>query len=253
MDSNLELLGSFDGFDSQGAVIAPAEEDKAQEEFSGDEKEGEEEEKAGDERMIAAPAPSTKKMKAAKKVARKPARETGEVPPVPNLDTIFRHYKDGHPSQSNLPCALQLDEELALIDIFSLFFSDKVFSDLAAFTNANAASKEAGLDEGSRRWEETTPTELRIFIGITIYTGMFRHSRVDEYRSTNPEYPQHSITHFMTLFRSQQRKHYLHVSNLYEPEQHWFSKVEPLSTKLATDLARYYVPSTNVSIEEMID
>jgi hypothetical protein len=78
---------------------------------------------------------------------------------------------------------------------------------------------EAGLDE-SRRCEETTPAELRIFIGIIIYMGVFRQSNVDKYWSTNPEYPQHTITHFMTLFRFQQLKRYLHVSNPNEPEQH---------------------------------
>ncbi|KAF9134612.1 hypothetical protein BGX30_011828, partial [Mortierella sp. GBA39] len=78
MDSNLEFLGSFDVSDSQGTVVAPAEEDEAQDELlfpvlcrtrptpgadgSGDEEEEEEEEeeeKAGDEGMIAAPTPPT--------------------------------------------------------------------------------------------------------------------------------------------------------------------------------------------------
>ncbi|KAF9116872.1 hypothetical protein BGX30_005821 [Mortierella sp. GBA39] len=165
MDPNLEFLGSFDVSDSQGTVVAPAEEeDEAQEgellfsvlsrtrpvpgaDSSGDEEE--EEEKVGDEGVIDAPTPPTKKMKAAKKAAKKPARETRELPPVPDFNNIFRYYKDRYPAQSNLPRAHQLDQELAPISIFSQFFSDKVFSDLATFTNAYAASKEANLDEGS--------------------------------------------------------------------------------------------------------
>jgi hypothetical protein len=263
MDPILEFLGSFDLPDSHGTIVAKAEEeDEAQEEellflvvcrtrpTPGAHSSGDEDEE-GDEGVINAPTPPAKK--AVKKGAKKPARETTcrELPPVPDFNSIFRHYKDRHPAQSNSPRALQLDQELVPINIFILFFNHKVFSELATFTNAYAASKEACLDE-SRRWEETTPAELRIFIGIIIYMGVFRQSNVEEYWSANPEYTQHTITHFMTLFRFQQLKRYLHVSNHNEPELHWFSKVEPLSTKLATDFARFYVPSTNVPIDEMI-
>ncbi|KAG9072049.1 hypothetical protein KI688_006271 [Linnemannia hyalina] len=211
MDSSLEFLGSFDVSDSQGTVVASAEEvDEAQEEellfsvrcrtrptpgtdSSGDEEEG----KAGDEGVIDAPAPPTKKMKAAKKAAKKPVRETRELPPVPDFDNIFRHYKDGHPAQSNLPRALQLDQELAPINIFSLFFSGKVFSDMATFTNAYAASKGAGTGGGLRQWVKTIPDELRIFLGIIVYMGVFRQNSVSEYYlspCSSPSMPSASAT-----------------------------------------------------------
>ncbi|KAG0005724.1 hypothetical protein BGZ80_005403 [Entomortierella chlamydospora] len=56
----------------------------------------------------------------------------------------------------------------------------------------------------------------------------------------------------MSLNRFQQLKRYLHVSHPDDEETHWFSKMEPLSSKLAKDFSRYYVPSTDVSIDEMI-
>ncbi|KAG9061854.1 hypothetical protein KI688_007005 [Linnemannia hyalina] len=242
MDSSLEFLGSFDVSDSQGTIVASAEEvDEAQEEellfsvrcrtrptpgtdSSGDEEE--EEKKAGDEGVIGAPTPPTKK-KAAKKAAKKPVRETRELPPVLDFDNIFRHYKDGHPAQSNLPRALRLDSELSPLTIFTLFFSDPVLTDLADNTNAYAASKGAGTGEGSRQWVKTTPDELRTFLGIIVYMGVFRQNSVSEYWSTFPECPQHNITTFMSLVRFEQLKRFFHVSNPNEPEQHWFSKVEP--------------------------
>ncbi|KAG9070704.1 hypothetical protein KI688_008243 [Linnemannia hyalina] len=127
MDSSLEFLGSFDVSDSQGTVIASAEEvDEAQEEEllfsvrcrtrptpgtdnSGDEEEG----KAGDEGVIDAPAPPTKKMKAAKKAAKKPVRETRELPPTPSRDKRQRKsvrdaYK-GH-SRALLPIPKIIDD-----------------------------------------------------------------------------------------------------------------------------------------------
>ncbi|KAG9064049.1 hypothetical protein KI688_003228 [Linnemannia hyalina] len=183
MDSSLEFLGSFDVSDSQGTVVASAEEvDEAQEEeellFSvrcrtrptpGTDSSGdEEEEKAGDEGVIDASAPPTKKI-----------------------------------------------------------FSDPVLTDLADNTNAYAASKGAGTGEGSRQWVKTTPDELRTFLGIIVYMGVFRQNSVSEYWSTFPECPQHNITTFMSLVRFEQLKRFFHVSNPNEPEQHWFSKVEP--------------------------
>jgi hypothetical protein len=144
MDPILEFLGSFDLPDSQGTVVATAEEeDEAQEEellFSvvcrtrptPDADSSGDEDGDGDEGVINVPAPPTKK--AAKKGAKKPALETTcrELPPVPDFNNIFRHYKDRHPAQANPPPALQLDQELAPIDIFSLFFNHKVFSDLCS-------------------------------------------------------------------------------------------------------------------------
>jgi hypothetical protein len=152
MDPILEFLGSFDLPDSQGTVVAMAEEeDEAQEEEGllflvvcrtrptpGADSSGDED-KEGDKGVVNAPTPPTKK--AVKKGAKKPARETRELPPVPDFNNIFRHYEDRHPAQSNLPRALQLDQELASINIFSLFFNHKVFSYLATFTSAYAPSK----------------------------------------------------------------------------------------------------------------
>jgi len=116
------------------------------------------------------------------------------------------------------------------LTIFTLFFSDPVLTDLTDNTNAYAASKGAGTEEGSRHWVKNTPEELRIFLGIIFYMGVFRQNSVSEYWSTSPECPQHNITNFMSLVRFEQLK--LFFSYL-------------LSDK-------YYIPATNVSVDEMI-
>ncbi|KAG0195183.1 hypothetical protein BGX28_002060, partial [Mortierella sp. GBA30] len=82
--------------------------------------------------------------------------------------------------------------------------------------------------------------------------GVFRQSAVEEYWSTSDKYPRHQVTSFMSLARFQQLKRFLHVAHPDDEEPHWFSKMEPLSSKLAADFSRYYVPSTDVSIDEMI-
>lgn len=174
------------------------------------------------------------------------------LPPPPDFKNIFVHTKEEHAAQADVPHAFQLDGELSPLTLFTLFFSDSVCSQIAVNTNAYAASKGAGEVEGSRHWEDTTLGDIHIFLGILVYMGIFRLPCVEDYWSTNPSYPQHSIAHFMTLVRFQQLKRFLHVSHPDLPEEHWYSKVEPLTTKLAQDFARYYIPSSNVSIDEMI-
>jgi hypothetical protein len=112
MDPILEFLGSFDLPDSQGTVVATAEEeDEAQEEEEEEEElfsvvcrtrptpvadSSGDEDKEGDERVINAPTPPTKK--AAKKGTTKPARETRELPPVPDFNNILSPLQGSTPS-----------------------------------------------------------------------------------------------------------------------------------------------------------
>ncbi|KAF9373382.1 hypothetical protein CPB97_000585 [Podila verticillata] len=56
----------------------------------------------------------------------------------------------------------------------------------------------------------------------------------------------------MTFHHFQQLKQFLHISPVHTTEEHWYSKLEPLSSKLSTDFSCFYIPSTDVSIDEMI-
>ena len=196
--------------------------------------------------------PASLALAKAKRAGKKVAREPTELPAVPDFKDVFKHQKTVCSAQTNLPLALRLDSELSPLTIFTLFFSDPVLTDLADNTNAYAASKGAGTGEGSRQWVKTTPDELRIFLGIIVYMGVFRQNSVSEYWSTSPECPQHNITNFMSLVRFEQLKRFFHASSPDKPDDHWFSKIGPLTTKLATDFTKYYIPATNVSVDEMI-
>jgi len=94
--------------------------------------------------------------------------------------------------------------------------------------------------------------ELRIFLGIIIYMGVFGKTSLDDYWSTSGKYPQHSINKYMSLYRFQQIKRYLHVSPLNDAHVDWHTKLRPLSSKLQQDFTRLFLPSTDVSVDEMI-
>ncbi|KAG9069659.1 hypothetical protein KI688_008981 [Linnemannia hyalina] len=85
--------------------------------------------------------------------------------------------------------------------------------DIAVNTNAYATKKDAGKS-GSCVWTPVTKHELRIFLDIIIYMGVFGKNITHDYWSASEKYPQHSISKYMSLYRFQQIKRYLHVSPL---------------------------------------
>lgn len=52
--------------------------------------------------------------------------------------------------------------------------------------------------------------------------------------------------------RFQQLKRFFHISCSHTSEDHWYSILEPLSSKLSADFSRFYITSTDVSVDEMI-
>ena len=170
------------------------------------------------------------------------------LPPAPSFDNVFLHAKGAHKASAKLPPHLLHTSLLPLL--FSLFYSDSVLTQLAENTSAYAASKNAG-DAGTRAWTEVATHELRVFIGIIIYMDVFGKTGVKDYWSTSSKYPQHSNREYMSLSRFEQIKRYIHIASL-DGDQSWYSKLEPLSSKLAADSPRYFVPSTDVSVDGMI-
>ncbi|PKY46392.1 hypothetical protein RhiirA4_320236, partial [Rhizophagus irregularis] len=62
--------------------------------------------------------------------------------------------------------------------IFSLFFTSDILNIIISNTNKYAISK---LSEEKRLWQNLTLLELRIFIAILIYMGIFKLSSIKDY------------------------------------------------------------------------
>jgi len=163
-------------------------------------------------------------------------------------------------------------------DLFSLFWDDTVFEQLAANTNLYAKSKrEEKKDPGLkavRRWKETTPGELRIFIGLIIKMGLHKESRLalywskrgrngwrkiskrplQRYRIRSAKYPYRIQRSCMSLNRFEQLKRYFHVADprVQLDLKHWHQKLEPLASILRQRFRQYYLPGTKVAIDEMV-
>ncbi|KAF8949483.1 hypothetical protein BGZ47_000024 [Haplosporangium gracile] len=102
-------------------------------------------------------------------------------------------------------------------------------------------SKNAG-GAATPDWTEVTTQKLRVFISIIIYMGVFGKTGAKDYWSPSSKYLQHYIREYLSLTRFKQIKRYVHFASL-DGDQAWYSKLEPLSSKLAADSSCYFVPS----------
>lgn len=137
---------------------------------------------------------------------------------------------------------------------FKLFFSNAVFAVMAYNTNAYALLYNAGEAENGRPWKDVTAAELKIWIGLIIYMSVIRQARLPEFWYRNCDWPTHCITRFMSLRRFEQIKRYFHVSPPFRdlPKEHFFDKLEPVSSMVKAAFQRVVRPATQVSVDEMI-
>jgi hypothetical protein len=174
--------------------------------------------------------------------------------PKPPQFNIFKHLNPLHKAHLNLPSTMQ---ELSYCDpysIFSLFFSLEILNIIVENTNEYAKSKFA---EKKRSWDDLTLSELKIFLAIIIYMGLFKMPSMKDYWNNKQQFPIHNITRYMTCIRFEQIKRFLHISPIDSQSQSnvsasLFPKLEPLATYIQNASKKYYIPSSNVSVDEMI-
>ena len=83
--------------------------------------------------------------------------------------------------------------------------------------------------------------------------AMFNLPSTQDYFKRKYHYPKHNITKFMTCLRFEQIKRYFHISSITDQDNKTlFSKLEPLSTHIKDISQKHYIPSSNVSVDEMI-
>ena len=171
------------------------------------------------------------------------------LPPLPDFTPMVHRVK-AHTAYNMLHDSLILNA----YQIFTLFFTDDMFNIMIANTNAYALEH---LDEhtNGRPWSPTSPAELRIWVGITIYMGLNPMPGLRDYWRHDDEHPLHPITKFMTSLRFEQIKRFFHISTTDKPapgsdNDVWYYKLEPLLSQLRRSSKRYRMPSTNVSVDE---
>ena len=128
--------------------------------------------------------------------------------------------------------------------------------------NKYTAIYRTNIEEGQREWTDLLMEELHVFISAIIYMGVHEEPEVSLYWNTDFNIgPIHSIPTHISLRRFQQIKRYCHISCPESDEQNgyhlpsnkvWWYKVEPLASALQASFQRYYSPSSEVSIDELM-
>jgi Transposase IS4 len=183
-----------------------------------------------------------------------------EVPYV--KDVKFDPLQIPHiPPQLRLPMGIDTDDAYAL---FSLFWPESMWNIITTNTNIYAVQKRLHFTvERQYPWHDTYIAEIKIFFGILIYMGLHKESEEAQYWHQNLEQgPLHSYTLYMSRYRYQATKRYLHVAlaldtNAYKDKEEemkrtWWYKVEPLASILRTAYAKYYISYSSVSIDKLM-
>src|SRR6184192_3270521 len=120
---------------------------------------------------------------------------------------------------------------------------------IIANTNAYALSKDAGQ---GRSWTDLVRKELLIFLAILIYHGLYLKNGIEELWNRDLYGPVHKISEEMALKRFQQIKRYLHISKPEVNNSSYYAKMEPLLSHIRETSKKLYIPSVNVSVDEMM-
>ncbi|CAG8793134.1 24728_t:CDS:2, partial [Cetraspora pellucida] len=144
----------------------------------------------------------------------------------------FQHKYSLHEALPILPKKFILIQKSASYSIFSLFFSEHQLQTIVMNTNIYAAIHNA--KHGTNQ------------------AGVFKFPAITDYWKKDSNYPSHDITKTMSLFRFQQIKHFLHLSDCTKLSSNWFEKVEPLVSHIKNISKQLYLPASNLSLDKMI-
>ena len=148
-------------------------------------------------------------------------------------------------------------------DFFSLFFTHDLFRTITTNTNRYASIQRLQIrEENAREWTNLLVEELYVFLGAIIYMGVHEEPQIRMYWNADfNKGPLHSISSHISLYRFEQIKRYCHIS-CPESDQRvgyhllsnkvWWYKLEPLASSIQASSQRYYSPSSEVSIDELM-
>jgi len=176
------------------------------------------------------------------------------VLPEPPEYEPFHHAFQPHQRVLHLPETFQISGSGSrVLDFFGLLFDKEDLEILAENTNLYAQSKGA-LSVHKRRWYSTSAGELQVFLALIFYMGVWQSPQYTDYWAKTYKWPQHSIGKYMSQFRFEQIKRYIHISPPYESlsRAEWYRKIQPLSTNLSSKFRKFLIPASDVAVDEMM-
>ncbi|KAF2350764.1 PiggyBac transposable element-derived protein [Trinorchestia longiramus] len=142
------------------------------------------------------------------------------------------------------------------IDLFNLFISDDVVNHIVCETNryASRCIANATITRTSvlKYWKDTTPAELRKFIGLLIYMGLVPKPQISLYWSKRALYEERFAPQVMSRDRFQilLRSVYFNNNAGALSQQDKLHKVRPLVDMMCSKYQEAYKPGPDLVIDE---
>ena len=150
------------------------------------------------------------------------------------------------PSGPTTPLSSQPEE------IFGLFFTDEIVSQIVTETNRYAAQ----CLEGKTTTWMTTVEEIQAYFGFYIYMGLVREPEIRDYWSNDETFHYSPIASRISRLRFEEISRYLHFVDNRQlpargtPEHHRLQRVKPVIDTLRSRCSAIYCPSENLSVDE---
>ena len=184
-----------------------------------------------------------------------------QLGPITNVSYQPFKCESSQPAQALLPASFPRNPHP--FDYFSLFFTHDLFQTITINTNRYASIQQLYVaQERAREWTTLLIEELYVFIGAIIYMGVHEEPDIEMYWNTDfNKGPLYSISSHISICRFQQIKRYCHISCPESDERKgyhlpsnkvWWYKLEPLASSIQASSQRYYSPSSEVSIDELM-
>jgi hypothetical protein len=205
------------------------------------------------------------------KILKQSDLEIKENLPLPPPFDRFESKHQPHLATPLLPPELPFDPARGLpnpLETFSLFFSDDILEHLVENTNLYAFEKRTNPPppeslatqdtpspshhhDNPRPWYDLTIGEIKIFVGIQIYMGVYRYPAIEDYWTNTAK---HSPMSRMSCNRYQQIKRYFYISppGVHLERKDWWKKMEPLASYLRERFSKYYLPASDLAFDEMM-
>jgi Transposase IS4 len=133
---------------------------------------------------------------------------------------------------------------------FEQYFSRDILRAIVDNTNNYAADK--GV-VGGRPWKPLSVVELKQFLGIVLYMGLFPLPEVSLYWQSGFG-PVNLVSTVMSLKRYQQITTFIHVSDQREDDakEFFFNELEPLMSHVRSASKRRWKPERRLAVDEMM-
>ena len=168
--------------------------------------------------------------------APKGKRKAHELPELPKFEPKPRPIMSIHTQFAT--------EDISLKDpgaLFDMFISLEQLDIMVQHTNEYAHFHEA------KKWRDMTVNELRIFITLIIFMGIYKFPAEKDYWKKEFVLP---VMKFMSVNRFYEIKRFFHIAALHteeEEEPAWWKEVEPLVSAIRRKSRQILVPSTQVA------